>query len=50
VIITSSLELNEVALPETYEQSTSKYPVCSIIPEIVKSAKSEESNLFEILK
>ena len=45
-----SLLLNAVAEPETYEQTTSKKPVSSVIPEIVKIAKSDESLLLEILK
>jgi hypothetical protein len=49
-MITSSLLENEEAEPETYEHATVKYPVSSVIPEIVKRAKSVESALFEILK
>jgi hypothetical protein len=50
VIIIFSLLSNTDALPETYAQDTSKYPVCSVTEEIVNKAKSEASNLFEILK
>ena len=49
-MITSSELLNEVALPETYAALTSKYPVFSVTPEIVNSAKSDASRRFEILK
>jgi hypothetical protein len=49
MIISSKFE-KEVVLPETYAQLTSKYPVCSVIDEIVKSAKSFASKRFEILK
>ena len=49
-MMTSSLLLNDVAEPETYEQKTSKNPVSSTVLEIVNSAKSVESALFEILK
>jgi hypothetical protein len=45
-----SLLLNAEAEPETYEQETLKKPVSSVIPEIVKIAKSDESLLLEILK
>jgi len=41
---------NDVALPETYEELTSKYPVFSVTEEIVNRAKSEASSRFEILK
>ena len=46
----SSKLLNAVALPETYEQETSKYPACSVIDEIVNNAKSDASKRLEILK
>jgi hypothetical protein len=49
-MITLSLLLNALADPETYAQATSKKPDSSVIDEIVKIAKSEESLLLEILK
>ena len=48
--MTSSLLLNEVAEPLTYDALTLKYPVSSETLEIVKSAKSDASKRFEILK
>jgi hypothetical protein len=42
--------LKESDGPETNEQLTSKYPVCSTMDEIVKSAKSFGSISLEILK
>jgi len=50
VMITSSALENEEAEPETYAQSTAKYPVSSVMEEIVNNAKSAESALLEILK
>jgi hypothetical protein len=50
VMITSSALVKDVAEPETYPQSTVKYPVSSVMEEIVNNAKSVESALLEILK
>jgi hypothetical protein len=49
-MITSSPLLNDVALPETYEHATVKYPLFSVVPDIVNNAKSVESNRLLILK
>jgi hypothetical protein len=49
-MITFSPLLNDDAEPETNEHETSKKPVSSVTAEIVNTAKSEESALFEILK
>jgi hypothetical protein len=49
IIISSSFE-NEDAEPETYDEFTTKYPVSSVIEDIVNIAKSIGSNLFDILK
>jgi hypothetical protein len=48
--MTSSLLLNDVEGPETNEQATVKYPVSSVVLEIVNNAKSVASSLLEILK
>jgi len=50
VMITSSVLVKDVAEPETYPHETVKYPVSSVMEEIVNSAKSAESALLEILK
>jgi hypothetical protein len=50
VIIISSALSNAEAEPDTYEELTTKYPVSSLIEDIVNIAKSLGSNLFDILK
>jgi hypothetical protein len=47
VIITSSSLVNEVVEPETYEQSTLKYPDSSVTAAIVNNAKTVESDFFD---
>jgi hypothetical protein len=48
--MTSSLLEKDAAGPDTYAQSTEKYPVSSVTAEIVNIAKSIESALFEMRK
>jgi hypothetical protein len=50
VIITSSSFENEEADPLTYDEFTTKYPVSSVIEDMVNIAKSLASILFDILK
>jgi hypothetical protein len=45
--MTSSLFVNDVTEPETYEQSTSKYPASSVTAEIVNKAKTVESDFLD---
>ena len=49
-MIISSLSLNELALPERYDPFTLKYPLASVIDDILNKAKSSASSLFDILK